>query len=53
MQFLAIILAALKFPTEMSAFIKLLQSTPQEKHDALMVQIADQAKSFQETGRPS
>lgn len=53
MVILQAIIAALQFPQELGAFIKLLQATPQEQHEALMVQIQSQAASFKATGRPS
>lgn len=50
---LAIIKGVLQFPGTILEFIKLLQKTPEEKHDDLMKQIQVEAKKFQETGRPT
>ncbi len=50
---LEVLLALFKFPSELSAFVKLLSKTPEEKHDALMKTISDEAQKFSDTGRPS
>ncbi len=50
---LAVILAFLKFPAELTAFIKLLQKTPAEKRADITAAIETQLQSFQDTGRPS
>lgn len=50
---LEILLAALKFPAELSAFVKLISKSPDEKRQAIMADIQSQLKSFQDTGRPS
>lgn len=48
-----VILAALKFPSEMTAFIKLLQATPDEKRQEITNAIQKQLDDFENTGRPS
>lgn len=48
-----VILAALKFPEEMAAFIKLLSKTPDEKKQEITAAIEAQLASFEDTGRPS
>ncbi len=50
---LAIIKAVLNFPSTMLEFVHLLKETPQEKHDHLLKKMAEEAKKFEETGRPS
>lgn len=43
----------LQFPGVILEFVRLLQKTPQEKHDALLKQIQKESEKFEETGRPS
>ncbi len=50
---LAVITAFLKFPAELTAFIKLLQQTPDEKRAGITAAIEAQLQSFSDTGRPS
>ena len=47
------IIAVLKFPDAMAAFIKLVSKTPDEKQAEITAAIEAQLKSFEETGRPS
>jgi len=49
----AIIKAVLQFPSTILDFVKLLQKTPQEKHEALLKRISDEENQFKETGRPT
>ncbi len=51
--FFTLLAAFLKFPGELTSFIKLLQTTPEEQHADLVANIQKQLKSFEETGRPS
>lgn len=50
---LEIIKAVLKFPTTILEFVKLLKKTPQENHEDLMKKIQEEAKHFEDTGRPT
>ena len=50
---LAAIVAALKFPGEMTAFLKVLRETPDEKRADITAALQKQLDSFEETGRPS
>jgi hypothetical protein len=43
----------LQFPGVILEFVRLLQKTPQEKHDALLKQIQIESEKFEQTGRPS
>lgn len=47
-----IILAVLKFPSEMTAFVKLISKSPDEKRQAIMADIQAQLQGFEDTGRP-
>jgi len=47
------VLAALQFPAEMTAFLKLLQKTPDEKKSEISAAIESQLQEFENTGRPS
>jgi hypothetical protein len=49
----AIIKTVLQFPSTILEFVKILQKTPQENHDALLKKMQDEAKRFQDTGRPT
>ncbi len=49
---IALITAFFQFPSQILAFVKLLQKTPEEKHEDLLKAIAEEAKKFQDTGRP-
>lgn len=50
---IAIVKAVLQFPTTILEFVKLVQKTPQDKHDELLKRLADESKKFEETGRPT
>lgn len=47
------IMAVLNFPAAMSAFIKLLSKTPDEKKADIVTALQAQLQSFEDTGRPS
>lgn len=47
------IMAALKFPTELGAFIKLIQTTPAAQHASLLVAMQKEADNMKATGRPT
>ena len=47
------IMAALKFPSELSAFIKLISKSPAEKRDEITKRILAEEEKFAETGRPT
>lgn len=48
-----LILAALKFPKEVFALVKLIQDTPSETHAQLLEKMQKEAEHFKETGRPN
>ncbi len=50
--FLAALVGFFKFFNEVSSLIKLLQKTPQEKHDALMKRVNDVFDEKLNGGRP-
>lgn len=50
---LAIIKGVLQFPATILEFVKLLQKTPQEKHDDLLKKMREEAQKFEDTGRPT
>lgn len=50
---LEIVLGVLKFPTEVSAFIRLISKTPDEKRQEITADIQKQLDAFENTGRPS
>lgn len=50
---LEIISAALKFPDAILRLVRVLQKTPQEQHEALVLKNEAEAKTFEDTGRPS
>lgn len=45
--------AVLKFPAEMSAFLKLIEKTPDEKKADITSAIEAQLQGFEQTGRPT
>lgn len=47
-----VLMALLKFPKELSAFIKLISKTPEEKRVEILERIAAEEKHFEDTGRP-
>lgn len=48
-----IILGVLKFPSEVTALVRLLSKSPDEKRQAIMADIQAQSQSFEDTGRPT
>lgn len=50
---LEVIKGVLQFPSAVLAVVRVLQKTPEEKHQDLLVAIQKEAAAFQETGRPS
>lgn len=46
------IMAVLKFPGEMAAFLRLIEKTPEEKRADIAKQIQAMEAEFEETGRP-
>lgn len=50
---LEIILGVLKFPGEVSAFIRLISKSPDAKRQEITAEIQKQLQSFEDTGRPS
>lgn len=49
---LEILLAILKFPKELSAFVKLISKSPEEKRQAIMKQIENESRKLDLEGRP-
>jgi len=52
-EIIALITGVLKFPSVVLEFIKLLQKTPQQKHEDILKRIGDESKRFEDTGRPT
>lgn len=50
---LSLIIGILQFPAQMSAFLKILQKTPEEQHNALIASIQAQSAAYQASGRPN
>ncbi len=50
---LEIVKAVLQFPSVILEFVRLLQKTPQEKHEDLLKRIGEESKKFADTGRPT
>lgn len=50
--FVEIALGVLKFPETVLKFVKLIQKTPLEKHEALLAKLQEEATHFETTGRP-
>lgn len=48
-----LIIAALKFPSAVTALINTLKSTPAEQHEALVKAIQAEAQNMKATGRPT
>jgi len=44
--------ALLRFPAELSAFIRLISKSPEEKRQEIMKRIENESKHIDETGRP-
>ena len=53
LEIIALIKGVLEFPDAVLKLIKALQSTPSEKHDAMMAASQKEWDSFKETGRPT
>ncbi len=51
-QILDLLKGIFQFPATMLEFLKLLRKTPQENHEGILRRIADEAKHFEDTGRP-
>jgi hypothetical protein len=51
-EILTLISGLIQFPGTILQFIKLMQKSPQEKHEAIMERIRLEAQAFEDTGRP-
>jgi hypothetical protein len=49
----ALITAIFKFPNTILEFVKVLQKTPEEKHNDLLKAVAQEASKFENSGRPT
>lgn len=49
---LAIIKGVIYFPDTILEFVKILQKTPQENHEAILDASRKEAMNYEETGRP-
>lgn len=49
---IALITGFFQFPKTILEFVKLLKKSPQEQHDDILKRILEEAKHFEETGRP-
>jgi hypothetical protein len=52
MIFLQIIKGVLAFPGAVIELVKLLRKTPQENHEKILKETAEEADKFDKTGRP-
>ncbi len=52
-EILMLIKGVIEFPGVILQFVKLLRKTPQENHEDLLEAVRQEAKLFEETGRPS
>jgi hypothetical protein len=52
-EIVTLIIGVLKFPDTVLEFVKILQKTPEQKHDDLLKKVAAEAQSFEDTGRPT
>ncbi len=50
---LQVVMAALKFPAELSAFIKLISKSPEEKRQEILSRIMVESDKIDQEGRPS
>lgn len=50
---LEIISGVLKFPSEVTALIRLLSKSPDEKRQEIAASLQAQLQAFQDTGRPT
>lgn len=50
---LEILLAVLKFPAELSAFVRLISKTPEQKRQEIMKRIQAESDALDKGGRPS
>ncbi len=53
MGWVEIIKAILQFPSTILEFVRILKKTPQEKHEDLLKKISEEARQFEDTGRPT
>lgn len=51
-EWIALALAVLKFPEQARLLMKMVQDTPQEKHEALLKRIQAEADAFKSGSRP-
>lgn len=52
-QWFTLISGILSFPDKILPFIKMLQTTPEQQHDAIIAEIQKQADAYKTTGRPT
>lgn len=52
-ELITLLKAFFQFPETLLAVIKLLQDTPQERHEGLVLAMEQEKKKFDETGRPT
>jgi hypothetical protein len=52
-EIIELIKGVLAFPGIVLEFVKLLKSTPQENHEAILKRVREEASAFEETGRPT
>lgn len=50
---LELITGILKFPDAILKIIRILQGSPQEHHDAILKSLANEARKFEDMGRPT
>ncbi len=53
LEIVELIKGVIQFPSTILEFVKLLRKTPEEKHDEILKGIQEEAKKYEDTGRPS
>lgn len=49
---LTLLKAIFTFPSEIMALVRMLQKTPEEKHQDILRAVTAEAEKYQQTGRP-
>jgi hypothetical protein len=52
-EILELVKALFQMPATILEFVRIMRKTPVERHEDLLKKIAQEAKRFEETGRPS
>ncbi len=52
-EILDLVKGVIQFPATILQFVKILQKTPQENHEYLLIKLNNESHVFEETGRPT